>query len=68
MNNGLIKMKDKEKIEEIKKVQTLLIHLAAAEEIVKQCREQIMEYAKKYKLSIDFENHQVTDWGDLEGE
>ena len=61
-------MKDKEKIEEIKKVQTLLIHLEAAEELVKQCREQIMEYAKKYKLSIDFENHQVTDWGDLKGE
>jgi len=27
-----------------------------------------MEYAKKYKLSIDFQEHKVTDWGDLKGE
>jgi hypothetical protein len=61
-------MNDKDKLKAIEKVQTLLIHLGALEELTKQCREEIVEYAKKYKLSIDFENHQVTDWGDLKGE
>jgi inorganic pyrophosphatase len=59
---------DKDKLKAIEKVQTLLIHLGALEELAKQCREELLQYAKTYKLSIDFQEHKVTDWGDLKGE
>jgi hypothetical protein len=62
------KMNDREKLNAIKEVQKNLHYLAAAEELVKQCRLELLQLSKKYRLIIDFQGCQVTDWGDLKGE
>ena len=60
-------MKDKEKLEAAKEVQKHLSYLNALRELEKECRIELLELSKRYKLIIDFENCKVTDWGDLQG-
>jgi hypothetical protein len=59
-------MKDKDKLDAVKEVQKILSYLNASRELEKECRIELLELSKKYKLSIDFQNLQVTDWGDLQ--
>jgi hypothetical protein len=61
-------MNNKGTFKEKERIQKLLEYISTAEEIIKQCREELLEYAKVYKLSIDFQKNEVTDWGELGGE
>jgi hypothetical protein len=61
-------MKIKSAFKEKERIQKLLEYISTAEDIIKHCREELLEYAKVYKLSIDFQKNEVTDWGELGGE
>lgn len=42
-----------------------LFILRGAEQVSKAFKEELVEAAARYRLSIDFTNYIVSDWGDL---
>jgi hypothetical protein len=59
-------LSDKEKLKLKDEVSKNLLWLKIMkEEYEKQVTDFLLESSRKYKLSIDFERYEVTDWGDL---
>jgi hypothetical protein len=55
-----------DKVKAMKEVQKYLSYYKAVRELEKELRETLISLAREYRLSVDFENFEITDWGVLE--
>ena len=55
-----------DRVKAMKEVQKYLSYYKTVRELEKELRETLISLAREYRLSVDFENCEITDWGVLE--